>query len=253
MSRCTEALIWELMLQAGPVANVHLPKDRVTQSHQGYGFCEFQSEDDADYCIKILNMVKLFGRPIKVNKATADRKNLDVGANLFIGNLSIDVDEKLIFDTFSAFGIITQAPKVTRDPDSGGSKGFGFVSYDSFEAADAAIEAMHGQFLANKAITVSYAFKKDGKGERHGSAAERLLAAQAKRHTIPSHITRATIDARPRPPANQPAPGVMPPPMMVPPPMPNGFMPGPPGFIPPGFMPPGGMYFQPPPPPPGYY
>lgn len=61
--------------------------------------------------------------------------------------------------------------QVTRDPDSGGSKGFGFVSYDSFEAADAAIEAMHGQFLANKAITVSYAFKKDGKGERHGSAA----------------------------------------------------------------------------------
>jgi splicing factor 3B subunit 4 len=30
----------------------------------------------------------------------------------------------------------------------------------------------------NRAITVSYALKKDGKGERHGSAAERLLAAQ---------------------------------------------------------------------------
>jgi len=30
---------------------------------------------------------------------------------------------------------------------------------------------MNGQYLMNKAITVSYAFKKDGKGERHGTAA----------------------------------------------------------------------------------
>ncbi|CAB5201620.1 unnamed protein product [Rhizophagus irregularis] len=36
---------------------------------------------------------------------------------------------------------------------------------------DAAIDAMNGQYLMNKPITVSYAFKKDGKGERHGSAA----------------------------------------------------------------------------------
>ena len=43
-----------------------------------------------------------------------------------------------------------------------------------------AIENMNGQFLGGKAITVQFAFKKDGKGERHGTAAERLLANQAK-------------------------------------------------------------------------
>lgn len=43
-----------------------------------------------------------------------------------------------------------------------------------------AIENMNGQFFGGKAITVQYAFKKDGKGERHGTQAERLLAAQAK-------------------------------------------------------------------------
>ena len=58
-----------------------------------------------------------------------------------------------------------------RDPDSGNSKGFAFVNYASFDASDAAIEAMNGQHLCNRAITVSYAFKKDSKGERHGSAA----------------------------------------------------------------------------------
>jgi splicing factor 3B subunit 4 len=56
------------------------------------------------------------------------------------------------------------------------------VSYTDFESADAAIESMNGQFLMNKPITVQFAFKKDGKGERHGTAAERLLAAQARKN-----------------------------------------------------------------------
>jgi len=59
-------------------------------------------------------MIKVFGKPIRVNKATSDKKTLDIGANLFIGNLDPDVDEKLLYDTFSAFGVIVQTPKVKR-------------------------------------------------------------------------------------------------------------------------------------------
>jgi RNA recognition motif-containing protein len=43
-----------------------------------------------------------------VNKASANEKQMDVGANLFVGNLAAEVDEKLLFDTFSAFGVILQ-------------------------------------------------------------------------------------------------------------------------------------------------
>ncbi|CAI9110738.1 OLC1v1010812C1 [Oldenlandia corymbosa var. corymbosa] len=173
----SEELLWELFVQAGPVVNVYVPKDRVTNAHQGYGFVEFRSEEDADYAIKVLNMIKLAGKPIRVNKASQDKKSVDVGANLFIGNLDPDVDEKLLYDTFSAFGVIVTNPKIMRDPDTGNSRGFGFISYDSFEASDAAIEAMNGQYLCNRQITVSYAYKKDTKGERHGTPAERVLAA----------------------------------------------------------------------------
>lgn len=176
--KVSDTILWELFVQAGPVVNVHMPKDRVTQNHQGYGFIEFMSEDDADYAIKIMNMIKLYGKPIRVNKASAHQKNLDIGANLFIGNLDPEVDEKLLYDTFSAFGVILQVPKIMRDTDTGGSKGFAFVNFASFEASDAALEAMNGQYLCNRPITISYAFKKDSKGERHGSEAERFLAAQ---------------------------------------------------------------------------
>lgn len=48
--------------------NVHLPKDRVTQTHQGYGFVEFISEEDAEYAARIMNQVRLYGKPIRVNK-----------------------------------------------------------------------------------------------------------------------------------------------------------------------------------------
>ncbi|GJJ11934.1 hypothetical protein Clacol_006172 [Clathrus columnatus] len=279
--RVTDAIVWELMLQAGPVVNVHLPKDRVSMSHQGYGFCEFLTEDDAEYACKIMNQIKLWGKPIRVNKASSDKKQLDVGANLFIGNLDENVDERLLYDTFSAFGIMATTAKIARDPTSGVSKGYGFVSYTDFESSDGAIESMNGQFLMNKAITVQYAFKKDGKGERHGTPAERLLAAQARKNNALPVGTRpgygyqgqfAGVFAQPPPPAgfgSNPAPipgsvpstpqgaGGMPPPPPPPPPTSSGvpvyngtagYMPPPPPPPPTGFAPPPGMLPGMPPP-----
>ncbi len=181
-----EELLWELMLQAGPVVNVHMPKDKVSGKFLNYGFVEYRSEDDADYAIKIMNMTKLYGKPMKVNKASQDKKQAEVGANIFIGNLDPDVDEKLLYDTFSAFGGILQTPKILCDSESGSSKGYGFVSFDSFEAADLAIEIMNGQYLANRPIVVQYAFKKDTPGERHGSQAERILAASQPQRFKPN-------------------------------------------------------------------
>lgn len=94
------------------------------------------------------------------------------------------VDEKTLYDTFSRFGSLVSAPKIARDPETALSKGYGFVSYSNFEASDDAIANMNGQYLMNKDISVQYAYKKDGKGERHGDMAERTLAAQAKANNV---------------------------------------------------------------------
>ncbi len=277
--KVNESLLWELFVQAGPVVNVHMPKDRVTMMHQGYGFIEFLSEEDADYAIKIMNMIKLYGKPVRVNKASAHQKNLDVGANIFIGNLDPEVDEKLLYDTFSAFGVILTTPKIQRDPETGNSKGFAFINYASFDASDAAIEAMNGQYLCNRAISISYAFKKDAKGERHGSAAERLLAAQNplsqadRPHQLFADAPPVPVMPPVPPHAAPPPPGMpgmppglgLPPPPPMPPPPPGshpmaGGPPMPPGMMPPRPpvppMPPGSMgapggYPPPPPMPPG--
>lgn len=269
----TEELLWELFVQAGPVVNVYVPKDRVTNLHQGYGFVEFRSEEDADYAIKVLNMIKLYGKPIRVNKASQDKKSLDVGANLFIGNLDPDVDEKLLYDTFSAFGVIVTNPKIMRDPETGNSRGFGFISYDSFEASDAAIEAMNGQYLCNRQITVSYAYKKDTKGERHGTPAERVLAAsnpnaqKNRPHTLfasgPPTLSQANgavpTPVAPRLLANGAAPPSTVPPFRPPPPPQVGAFPpppmqmsGPPSWPGQPHQPQGAPPSMPPPPPPQF-
>ena len=174
----TEDLLWELFLQVGPVVSVNIPRDKVSGQQQGYGFVEFKTEEDAEYACKVLNMVKLCGRGIKVQQTSLDLKGADrdIGANLFIGGLHSDIDEQLIYDTFAAFGGIISQPKIVYD-EGGAPKGYGFVSFDSFEASDLAISCMNGQFLCNKPLVVQYAFKKDSPGERHGTPAERLIAS----------------------------------------------------------------------------
>lgn len=189
--RVKDEMLFELMLQVGPVVNVHVPRDRVMNQHQGYGFTEFLTERDAEYAVKIMNQVKLFGKPMRVNKASSDKKQIsDIGAELFVGNLDLMVDERILYETFSRFGTLVKPPTISRNED-GRSKGFGFVSFDNFESADAAIESMDNQFLSNESISVGYAFKHGGKGnERHGDASERLLALQAKKNVSPTIVMK---------------------------------------------------------------
>lgn len=98
--------------------------------------------------------------------------------------------------------------QIARD-DNNLSKGYGFVSFSDFESSDAAIANMSGQYLMNKQVSVQYAYKKDGKGERHGDEAERMLAAQARKHNVrpqtqqlPPQFTNPTPPAMPASMAN---------------------------------------------------
>ena len=109
-----------------------------------------------------------------------------MGAKLFVGNLSEEVTEKILFDTFSAFGGVVGMPKLGVDED-GKPKGFGFVSFENFAASDLAIDCMNGQHLRGKVVNVQYALRRDGSGERYGSEAERAIAAAALRSKFMPH------------------------------------------------------------------
>ena len=77
--------------QAGQAAGLHIA---YTGTHPALNLFALQA-------IKLLHMTKVFGKSMRVNKASQDKDSADVGANLFIGNLDPDLDEKVSSDILS--------------------------------------------------------------------------------------------------------------------------------------------------------
>merc|ERR1719361_582625 len=77
------------------------------------------------------------------------------GANLYVKNLSPDVDDTKLTEMFINFGSITSA-KVMKEP-SGKSRGFGFVAFEKKEAATRAIHEMTNTLHHGKPLYVSRA------------------------------------------------------------------------------------------------
>ena len=74
--------------------------------------------------------------------------------NIFIKNLDELIDNKALHDTFAAFGNVLSC-KVATD-EHGRSKGYGFVHYETAEAADNAIKAVNGMLLNDKKVYVGH-------------------------------------------------------------------------------------------------
>merc|ERR1719160_1964912 len=79
--------------------------------------------------------------------------------NIFIKNLDTNIDNKVLFDTFSIFGSILSC-KVATDRD-GTSRGYGFVQYESGDAAKQAIERVNGMLIEGRKVFVGPFIKKD--------------------------------------------------------------------------------------------
>lgn len=77
------------------------------------------------------------------------------GANLFIYHLPHDLTDADLATAFNPFGNVLSA-KVYVDKNTGESKGFGFVSYDSVISAENAIEQMNGFQIGNKRLKVQH-------------------------------------------------------------------------------------------------
>ena len=67
-------------------------------------------------------------------------------------NLDKAIDNKALYETFSAFGTITSC-KIATDP-LGQSKGYGFVQFEQDEAAQNAISKLNGMLLNDKQVFV---------------------------------------------------------------------------------------------------
>uniref|UniRef100_A0A673Z9H5 Polyadenylate-binding protein n=1 Tax=Salmo trutta TaxID=8032 RepID=A0A673Z9H5_SALTR len=150
----TEAMLYQKFSPAGPITSIRVCRDVITRRSLGYAYINFQQPADAECALDTMNYEVLKGRPIRIMWSQRDpglRKS-GVG-NIFIKNMDESIDNKALYDTFSAFGNILSCKVVC---DENGSKGYGFVHFETQEAANRAIDTMNGMLLNDRKVFVGH-------------------------------------------------------------------------------------------------
>jgi RNA recognition motif-containing protein len=88
---------------------------------------------------------------------------------LFVGGLSWNTTDDGLRSGFERFGTVTDA-KVIQDRETGKSRGFGFVTFESPEIAQSACDEMNGKDLDGRTIRVSVAEDRRAGGGGGGGA-----------------------------------------------------------------------------------
>jgi RNA recognition motif-containing protein len=95
-----------------------------------------------------------------------------MGNRLYVGNLSFNADNDSVRAAFAPFGEITDV-HVVSDRETGQSRGFGFVTMGSAEAAQKAISEMNGAMLDGRALKVNEAEERQNRGGGGGGGGGR--------------------------------------------------------------------------------
>ncbi|XP_073048306.1 oligouridylate-binding protein 1B-like [Primulina eburnea] len=158
-TQVTEPLLQEVFASTGPVEGCKL----IRKDKSSYGFIHYFDRRSAAIAIMNLNGRHLFGQPIKVNWAYASGQREDTSGhyNIFVGDLSPEVTDAMLFACFSVYPSCSDA-RVMWDQKTGRSRGFGFVSFRNQLEAQGAINDLTGKWLGSRQIRCNWATKGAG-------------------------------------------------------------------------------------------
>ncbi|KAI3688030.1 hypothetical protein L1987_81736 [Smallanthus sonchifolius] len=154
----TSSELSQIFGEAGNVDYVEIVYDRVTDRSRGFAFITMASVQEAKEAIRMFNGSQIGGRTVKVNFPEvprggerevmgpkirkSNREFIESEYKIYAGNLSWIITSEKLKNAFADQPGLLSA-KVIYEKQSGRSRGFGFVTFSSAEAADSALNSMN--------------------------------------------------------------------------------------------------------------
>lgn len=148
----TEAMLYEKFSAAGPIVSTRVCRDAVSSRSLGYGYVNFRRPADAGRALSTMNFDVILGMPVRIMWSQRDPSLRKSGVgNVFINHLDKCIGNRELYELFAAFGTILSC-KVACDEN--GSKGHGFVHFETRDAAQRAIQEMNGTLVQKRKVFV---------------------------------------------------------------------------------------------------
>lgn len=160
----SEEGIIDLFSQCGQVHSVKILNDK-NKPGFNYAFVEFKLEPDAESAMMKINGHSLSDSALKINYAyqsatfNTSQSSEEPLFNIFVGDLSPEVDDESLHNFFSIYLSLKQA-HVMWDMQTSRSRGYGFVTFGNSTDAEMALLNMNGKILNGRAIRCNWASHK---------------------------------------------------------------------------------------------
>ncbi|KAK6781121.1 hypothetical protein RDI58_023305 [Solanum bulbocastanum] len=134
--------------------------DRDTGKSRGFAFVTMSSLEDCKTVIENLDRREYGGRTLRVNFSDKPKPKEplypETEHKLFVGNLAWSVSSESLAQAFQEYGAVVGA-RVLYDGETGRSRGYGFVSFETREEMENALNNLNGVELDGRALRVSLA------------------------------------------------------------------------------------------------
>ncbi|XP_030474657.1 uncharacterized protein LOC115692045 [Syzygium oleosum] len=79
--RVSERVLYDILIQAGRVVELYVPRDKETEKPKGYAFAEYETEEIANYAVRLFSgLVTLYNRTLKFAISGQDKSSSHTSA-----------------------------------------------------------------------------------------------------------------------------------------------------------------------------
>ena len=154
----------------GNILSCKVAQDEFGNS-KGYGFVHYETAEGASNAIKSVNGMLLNEKKVFVGhhipRKDRDSKFDEMKANftnIYVKNIQPEVTDAEFRTLFENYGDVTSA-SIAREPETGKSRGFGFVNYVNHENAATAVDELNNKDFKGQDLYVGRAQKKSEREE----------------------------------------------------------------------------------------